>query len=138
MREAGVPSTALRRRLVLVIRLQSKCAQEKDSTALGPIRDLVRDPLYSRIRGRGGVPSQDEVSCSSIGTREKICKTSRGGTLSTCYLLRLAKFAQEKCEDDNTSSSQVQQFPSIREKRKEDCFDHTAPSFLALGRERKR
>ena len=23
---------------------QSKCAQEKDSTALGPIRDLVRDP----------------------------------------------------------------------------------------------
>ena len=54
------------------------------------------------------------------------------------YLLKLAKFAQEKCGDDNMSSSQVQHFPSIWEKRKEDCLEHTAPSFLALGRERKR
>ena len=104
---------------------------------MGPIRDLVRDPLYSRILGRVGVPSQDELSCSSIGTREEICKTSRGGTLSTGYLLRLAKFAQEECGDDNTSSSKVQYFPSIREKRKEDCLEDTASSFLALGRERK-
>ena len=66
-----------------------------------------------------------------------IHRTSRGGTLSAGYLLRLAKFAQEKCEDDNTSSNQVQHFPSIREKRKVDCLEDTAPSFLALGRERE-
>ena len=73
-----------------------------------------------------------------MGTREKVCNTSRGGTLSTGYLLRLAKFAQEKCGGDNSSSSQVQHFPSIREKRKEDCLEDTAPSFLALGMEKKR
>ena len=58
-----------------------------------------------------------------LGRITTICKTSRGGTFSTGYLLRLAKFAQEKCGDDNTSSSQVQHFPSIREKRKEDCLE---------------
>ena len=62
----------------------------------------------------------------------------RSVPLRTGYLPRLTKFAQEKCGNYNTSSSQVQQFPSIREKIKVDCLEDTAPSFTALGRERER
>ena len=65
--------------------------------------------------------------------REEICKTSRGGTLSTGYLLRLAKFAQEKCGDDNTSSSQVQTFSQHKGEEKGRLLGRHSFILLSIG-----
>ena len=45
---------------------------------------------------------------------------------------------RKSVEMTTRQAARFKHFPSIREKRKEDCLEHTAPSFLALGRERKR
>ena len=47
----------------------------------------------------------------------RVLQDLEGGTLSTGYLLRLAKFAQEKCE----GNSQVQHLPNIGKRKKGDC-----------------